>query len=238
MCGRGRSSVCSINRGRAVVLAGATAAGVDGASLALQAPPPSQPWLVFVAGFVWGVIAAVQRRREGRVSAATEAVFLTALTAELRAGASLRRALPDAAARVPDVDLARVVRMAEGGLPMEGLAKEIATALPARGPVASGAIGITAQTGAQSAATFEALAARASFAADLERERRTLTAQAKLSAVVVGGGPLLFAVVLLLTGRLGTLLDNGAVGITIGVVGLGLELAGLAVVAALLWRRP
>ncbi len=121
MCGRGRSSVCSINRGRAVVLAGATAAGVDGASLALQAPPPSQPWLVVVAGFVWGVIAAVQRRREGRVSAATEAVFLTALTAELRAGASLRRALPDAVARVPDVDLARAVRMAEGGLPMEGL---------------------------------------------------------------------------------------------------------------------
>jgi len=89
--------------------------------LALQAPPPSQPWLVVVAGFVWGVIAAVQRRREGRVSAATEAVFLTALTAELRAGASLRRALPDAVARVPDVDLARAVRMAEGGLPMEGL---------------------------------------------------------------------------------------------------------------------
>jgi len=221
-----------------VVLAAATAAGVDGASLALQAPPPSQPWLVVVAGFVWGVIAAVQRRREGRVSAATEAVFLTALTAELRAGASLRRALPDAAARVPDVDLARAVRMAEGGLPMEGLAKEIATDLPTNGPVASGAIGITAQTGAQSAAIFEALAARASFAADLERERRTLTAQAKLSAVVVGGGPLLFAVVLLLTGRLGTLLDSGAVGITIGVVGLGLELAGLAVVAALLWRRP
>lgn len=222
----------------AAVLAGAIALGADWRIVGVAGAAAFQPWLVVVAGVVWGVVAAVRRAKESRVSAATEAVFLTALTAELRAGASLRRALPDAAARVPDVDLARAVRMAEGGLPMEGLAEAIAAALPTNGPVASGAIRITAQTGAQSAATFEALAARASFAADVERERRTLTAQAKLSAIVVGGGPLLFAVVLLLTGRLGPLFDHGAVGITIVIVGLGLELAGLAVVAALLWRRP
>ncbi len=114
------------------------------------------------------------------------------------------------------------------------LARELETALPVTGVPAAAAVELSATTGGRAAASFDALAERAAFEAELRREQRIFTAQARLSALVVGGGPLLVAAALLASGRARVLLDHGAPGITAGVVGLGLEIAGLVVVALLL----
>jgi len=217
-----------------VALAAAIVAGVDWRVVALAAVAAHQPWLVGVAAVVWAVVS--RRRTSGRVSAAVEATFLSALASELRGGASLRSGLVDAAARVPDVDLGRAVRRARSGMPIERLAVDLSQALSHNGTVVSGAIRITSSTGAGAAETIDALADRAVFVADLERERRALTAQAKLSAAVVGGAPFVVAAGLLLSGRGGVLLSHGTMGVAVLGIGLGLELAGLAVVAVMLRR--
>ncbi len=217
----------------AVALAGAIAAGLDWRVVALAAAAAWRPVATVVLAAGWAVVAAARRRAARTVAPAAEAAFLAAVAAELRGGSSLRWALVNAVADAPGLDLGAVLRRARAGLPVEALAAEIATGLPTNGPVAAAAIDLTARTGARAAATFEALADRAGFTAELARERRALTAQARLSAVVVGGAPVLLAVGLLASGRGATLLAHGTAGVAVGLVGIGLLLTGLVAVIAL-----
>jgi Flp pilus assembly protein TadB len=80
---------------------------------------------------------------------------------------------------------------------------------------------------------FDALAARAAEAADLAGERRAATAQARFSAAVVGLAPVAFTLLLVVLGKGPEL--SGA-GLAMAVVGIGLELAGLAAIGFILWR--
>lgn len=210
--------------------------GVDWRIVALAVIVAWQPWLVLCFALVWAVAAAVRRRRVTRVSPSAEVAFCNALAAELRGGASLRSGLEDAARRAPEIHLGRAVRQLRAGVPIEHVAADIETSLPTNGVLAGAAVRLVARTGARAADTFDALAERAAFGAELARERRTLTAQARLSALVVGGGPLLFALFLLVSGRARTLWEHGAVGIGIGVAGLGLEVLGLVAVVLVLRR--
>ena len=76
---------------------------------------------------------------------------------------------------------------------------------------------------------FARLAERANADADLLRQRRVLTAQARLSALIVAGLPvvwLMFGGV----GRIVSLIDAGA-GVVAGL-GITMEVAGMALV----WR--
>ena len=69
----------------------------------------------------------------------------------------------------------------------------------------------------------------------LARERRALTSQARASAAVVGGAPVLLAGAAALTGRLGTLAGSPAGPVILGV-GFGLQAAGIAVVWSMVRR--
>ena len=219
-----------------VLLAALLATGTDWRVVALGLVVAWRPWLIVLVAVVWGVVTALRRRRGARVSPTVEVAFCNAVAAELRGGASLRIALMDAARRAPEIDLGAALRRLRAGVPIEHVAPDIERSLPANGALAGAAVRLVARTGARAADTFDALAERAAFGADVARERRTLTAQARLSAVVVGGGPLVFALFLLLTGRARTLWEHGAVGIGIGVAGMGLEILGLIVVVAVLRR--
>ena len=86
---------------------------------------------------------------------------------------------------------------------------------------------MVAETGASASAAFSGLAVRAADAGDLERERRVLTTQARVSAWVVGGVPIGVTLALMLVGRGPSL--HGPAG-TMTVLGFGLICAGSVVV--------
>lgn len=163
-----------------------------------------------------------------------EAAWLRSLAAELGAGATLRAALAAAAVDIPR--LQRVVRLAAGGSPLGEVAGLVAVALPTTGRSAAAAIDIVARSGGRAAAVFAELAAQADAKAELAAERRAATAQARLSAMVVGALPLAALAVLVVTGRAAALLGGGGLGSLILFAGTGLQLLGLAAVVAMVRR--
>lgn len=195
-----------------------------------------QPALGLVGVAVGVAVALFRRFTERRSGAGGETAFFNAMAAELRAGASLRIALGAAASRAPELGLESAGRRAAAGQPALAVADELVRVLPRNGRLAGAAFSLAAETGARAADVFETLAQRSANLDDLARERSTLTAQARLSALVVGGAPVALLVALVATGRARALLEAGPVGWGIALVGGALELAGLAVVAFMLWR--
>jgi len=210
-------------------------AGAPPAAVALVAVVVASPPIALLLGgpaaIVW-----VLRRRARPSGEVDEAVFCAAMAAELHAGASLRHALAAAAARDFSPALTAPARAAVAGVPASRIALGLQQALPVNGRHAALAFRLAADTGSGGAAVFTRLAARATQAAESKRERDALTAQAKFSAVVVGGAPIIIVILLLVTGRLGAMHDAGTVGIAIAVSGLTLIGAGLIVVWALVRR--
>ncbi len=219
----------------AVLLAGGLALGVPPVIIAIAAVAAIEPRLVLVGAAIWGVVAAVQRRSP-RVTPDSEATLFRAMAAELRSGASLRSALAEAAHRVPQIQLGRPVRYAEAGMQMAEIAEAVETQLPENGRLAAAAFRLSDWSGARVADTFDGLAERAAATAELARERRAATAQARLSAVIVGVAPLVFTVLLMATGRGAGLLEHGSLGWLVLGVGLGLETVGLVTVAVIVRR--
>jgi Flp pilus assembly protein TadB len=212
----------------AVLLAGALLLGAPAAVLAVVALGLWSPALFLLGVVVWAVAARVPR---GRVSLARdEAVFLQAVAGELQAGSVLRAAVVSGAARVPGLDLRGAVRRAEAGRPATDVADALGSSLPVNGRLAAAAYRLAAETGGRAAGVFGGLAARATDRSELDRERRSLTAPARTSAVVVGTAPVVLLAVLLVTGHLGVLVSRGLVGIVIVAVGVGLQAAGAVVV--------
>ena len=128
------------------------------------------------------------------------------------------------------------VRLALAGAPAAAVAARLESALPANGRHIGVAFQLAAETGAGAVPVFQRLAERAGRVAEISRERAVLTAQAKLSAAVVGGAPVAVVVVLLASGRAAVLTEGGSVGLMVGVVGVGLVASGLAVVWVMLRR--
>lgn len=160
------------------------------------------------------------------------ASFLRTVAAELRAGRSLRSSLIAAIGVVPELDLAMVARSASAGRPLEEAAGILA-ALPGFGAAAA-AIRVAARTGGSVVSIFDALTAEEVDEASLEREHRTLTAQARLSVTLVAGFPLVVLGYQVVSGDAVALLSHGVVGVGIVIVGGGLLLAGLCSVWMLL----
>jgi len=219
----------------AVLLAGGLALGVPPAIIAVAAVAAIEPRFVLISAAIWAAVAAVQRRSP-RVTPDSEATLFRAMAAELRSGASLRSALAEAAHRVPQIQLARPVRYAESGMQMAEIAEAVESQLPENGRLAAAAFRLSDWSGARVADTFDGLAERAAATAELARERRAATAQARLSAVIVGVAPLVFTVLLVATGRGGGLLEHGRLGWMVLGVGLGLEIVGLVTVAVIVRR--
>ena len=219
----------------AVLLAGGLALGVPPAIIAVAAVAAIEPRFVLISAAIWAAVAAVQRRSP-RVTPDSEATLFRAMAAELRSGASLRSALAEAAHRVPQIQLARPVRYAEAGMQMATIAEAVESQLPENGRLAAAAFRLSDWSGARVADTFDGLAERAAASAELARERRAATVQARLSAVIVGVAPLVFTLLLVATGRGAGLLEHGHLGWLVLGVGLGLEIAGLVTVAVIVRR--
>lgn len=214
----------------AVLLAGAIVAGSHPMVIAVGVSAALHPGGFLAAAAVWAVVHRYRRRGAGRLQPGDEVAFLHALASELRSGSSLRSAVDAAAASASRLGLEKAARLATAGLPASQVAVAVAEALPVNGRLVGAAFALTAATGARAADVFEALALRAAEAGELVRERRAVTAQARLSALVVGLAPLGFAVLMLAGGRGAVLIEAGPVGVAALVVGFGLQLAGLAIV--------
>ena len=176
----------------------------------------------------WAGYHAHRRHRARRQLAGVEADYLRGVAAEIEAGASVRQALIAAAAAAPALELAGTVHLAAAGRPAGELAPLLEQALPINGRVAAAAYRLVSDTGGQAAAVFAALAVRAADVGDIERERRALTAQARLSAWLVGGLPLGVSVAMALAGRGPSWQGAGAV---VSILGITLIAAGGAGVA-------
>lgn len=215
-----------------VALAAGVALPAIAGGLAIVAVGPSG---LFVVGS--GALAWLGRKRLTRSDreAVDEARFCAAVSAELHAGASLRVAVAAAAERGPGPDLERLAVAARTGEPSEEVARLIERALPEVGRHAAHAFELALETGAAPSRVFDRLTEGALHRADLRREQRTLTAQARLSAYVVGGAPVAVVALLFATGRIS--LDGilGAQGVVMGM-GLALVATGLAVVWLLMRR--
>ncbi|MFQ5515936.1 MAG: type II secretion system F family protein [Acidimicrobiia bacterium] len=204
-----------------VVIGVGLAAGIPWPVLAVAALAVWQPVFFLILVAVW-----VLWSRRGKPDGDAEASFLSALAAELRAGASLRHGLMAAAHPDVELDLTPLVRSARLGRPASEMAVHLEAALPENGALAGAAVEMVAETGASAAATFAALAVRAAEAADDRRQAQALSAHVRLSAWVVGLAPAATWLLLAVTGRAGALFDHGPAGALVLGVGLALEIAG------------
>ncbi len=219
----------------AVVLSLGVWAGLPWPVAALLALGLWRPWFG-LAGMAILAAVAVGRRPAG-LSEHDEAVFHAAVAAELRAGASLRAAIVNATARIPGLSQSAVVRRATVGWPLETVASELATKLVVTGRLLVPAVAVAAAAGGRAAGVFDRLSLRAADEAALHHEMRVATAQARMSAAVVGGLPLVALGFAGVTGRLTALVHAGGAGVMVLVVGVTLVAAGLAVIAGMVWRH-
>lgn len=187
------------------------------------------PLLTFVIVLV---AAGVHRWRHRRALPGpdAEAGFLHGVATELSGGASLRAAL--AAAPPGGLEVGPAARAAVAGISAPRVAGMLREALPVNGRMAAAAWLLAAESGGPAAAVFQVLAVRAAREGELIRERRSLTAQARASAWVVAGLPVVLLVGTLVSGRLDP--SDPMVAMVL-VVGLSLQGAGIAVVVAMVW---
>jgi tight adherence protein B len=202
------------------------------------------PWGIAIA-MIWteplvaapAVLAAAskaRRHRDRRSRHDLIARWLITLAAELRAGRTLRSSLIGAVEAVPELELGLAARSSSAGRPLEEAA-EIIASHDGLAPAAV-ALRVAARTGGSVVGVFDALTTEAVDEGSLERERRTLTAQARLSVALVGGFPLAVLGFQIVSGDAGRLLAQGPVGTSIVIVGGALLVAGLGAVWLLLRR--
>ncbi len=216
----------------AALLALAVLGGVPWPVVTLLAVGALRPAIGIVV--VVAAVAAFSLRQRRLGGPHREAVYLAAVAAELRRGASLRAALAHAAAGVPDLDLGAVERMAVAGAPMPGIARTLRTQLPVTAKLVVPAVQLAAESGGRAAQMFDRLALRAVDQADARRQFRAASAQARLSAWVVGSLPVLALGFGWWSGRLQLLIAAGPVGVaavTVGVLLLGLGVGSVAVLS-------
>lgn len=213
----------------AAVTAGAPWLLIGSIGLAL-----ASPWVFLGAVVGWTVLRWRRRRRAAGPDA--EAALLRSLAAELAAGSSMRAALVTAARRVPDLDLTAAVRLAGAGMSADRVGRELAERMPSNGVAASAAFRLASSSGGPVGPIFDALARRADDHGRLARERRALTAQARLSAWIVGGGPLVLVGVGMTTGLGPDPAGLGAAGAAVVSIGVGLIVIGAAVVWLMIRR--
>ena len=191
------------------------------------------PWWAGVAGIAAGIWLA---RRKSRPDPYQEVAYLQAVSAELRAGRSLRQALVDAGTRAPDLDLARMARLCRSGRPMLEVAEAASEALPGTGHLAAAAVRIGAESGGRVSAAFATLAGIQTDRIELRREVTAAGAAARASVAVLTVLPVGGLLAAAATGMLSDLMSMGSVGPVL--VGLGaVLLIGGASVTLILGRK-
>ena len=200
-------------------------------ALALGAPAVL-PWWTGLAGIAAGTWVAL---RKSRPDPYQEVAFLQAVSAELRAGRSLRQALVDAGTRAPDLDLARMARLCQSGRPMLEVAGAASEALPETGRLAGAAVRIGAESGGRVSAAFATLAGIQADRIELQREVRAAGSAVRASVAVLTVLPVGGLLAAAGTGTLSDLMSMGRVGPILVGIG-GVLLIGGATVTLLLGR--
>lgn len=191
------------------------------------------PWWAGVTGIAAGIWVAL---RKSRPDPYQEVAYLQAVSAELRAGRSLRQALVDAGTRAPDLDLARMARLCRSGRPMLEVAEAASEALPGTGHLAAAAVRIGAESGGRVSAAFATLAGIQTDRIELRREVTAAGAAARASVAVLTVLPVGGLLAAAATGMLSDLMSMGSVGPVL--VGLGaVLLIGGASVTLILGRK-
>lgn len=168
-----------------------------------------------------------RRLRVPRLSAAAEARLLREVAADLRAGVHPTAAFI-AAADANELDVRSSARQTIAGAGTKVVTYEIAQQLPVNRDILGAAAGIAIETGAGLAAVLYRLADRADAVAAEHREQTVATAQARLSAAVVAGLPLIGIMAMAVTGGFG---DLEGLSLELVAVAMSLVIAGVATTA-------
>lgn len=166
-------------------------------------------------------------KRIGRNGLVEPAAYFDAVASELRRGASLRIAL---ASPLPD---SRLSRLAVTGQPLALVVAELDAAVGGVDDLLVPGVLLAGRTGSPAASLFVQLADRARVAGQMRRLRRTLTAQARLSAAIVGLIPLAIGVLLLAADSFGAITSPGPARFVV-LTGLAMQCIGLLVIVLIL----
>lgn len=202
-------------------LAGALAAGIDWRRIvvlgvAVLAPLPAT---ALVAWAVWKGRRAVMNRA---------ALFCEAAAAELRAGAPLRGALATSAR---SVGCRSEAGMTEAGAPMDAVARALGAALPDIRAELELVIAPAQRSGSRIADLLDEIGSVATARAEVDAEVQMSTSPVRATVLVFALAPLAY-----LATRGGPSPPAGPGQSLMTLAGTGLFLAGLAVVATMMWR--
>lgn len=219
----------------ALVVGWGLIAGMDWRRAALLAAAVVQPWLVAV--FLMGLVLVDARRvRRGRAGCSEEAQVLLGMAGELRAGQGVRAAIAAAGGRSSRLDFHGVRRLVASGASLDRISGAVTQAMPIHGSLAAAALSVADRTGGKVAEIFDFTAQLAVEEDELRQERRAATAQARTSAVVVVGIPVLVIVYRAISGGLAQTLRAGAVSAFLTIAGVTLLGLGISVMLILIKR--
>lgn len=208
-------------------------AGLDWRLAGLLATAILQPWLVAV--LLMGLIVVDARRvRRQTGGCSEEAHVLLGVAGELRAGQGVRAAMAEAGRRTSRLDFRAVRRLVASGAPLERIATEVAQAMPVHGALAASALRVADRTGGRVAEVFDSTAALALEEDEIHQERRAATAQARASAVIVVGIPVLVVAYRMLSGDLARSLSSSPVSAFLTMFGMALLGLGIVVMMVLI----
>ena len=205
----------------AVSLAIAFAAGVDPRRLALVAGAIYLP-------FAFAVLVAIHWYRSRPDETTRPALFCESVSAELRAGATLRDAVATAAS---SVGCDRIPANSS----TEGLSAAVAELFPTIGEELRLTILTAARTGSDSAALFEEVGSLAIVQSEISHEVRVATAPGRATALVLVGAPVFYVMSTLGSGGISTYLASAEQRL-VALLGLGLFASGLIAASLVIWR--
>lgn len=207
--------------------------GLDWRLVALLGAALLQPWLaaVFLTGLI---LVEARRQRRERGGCSEEAHVLLGVSGELRAGQGVRAAIAAAGQRSSRLDFREVRRMVASGAPLDRISHGVAEAMPVHGALAAAALRVADRTGGRVAEVFDSAAALAVEEDELRQERRAATAQARTSAVVVVGIPVLAIVYRTISGGLAEGLSASPISAFLTIAGVALLALGVGVMLILI----
>lgn len=210
-------------------------AGMDWRLAALVATAILHPLLVAVL-LMGLVLVDAQRGRKQREGCSEEAHVLLGIAGELRAGQGVRAAIAEAGQRSSRLDFHAVRRLVASGASLERISEAVREAMPAHGALTAAALRVADRTGGRVAEVFDSAAALALEEEELGQERKAATAQAKTSAVVVVGIPVMVILYRVLSGSLAQSISASAVSAFLTISGVALLGMGIAVMLILIKR--
>ncbi len=218
-----------------VLVGWALTAGMDWRLAVLVATAILQPWLVAVL-LAALVLVDARRMRRLRGGCSEEVHVLLGVASELRAGRGVRSAVAAAGQRSSRLHFQTVRRLVASGAALERISQAVAAAMPIHGALAAAALRVADRTGGRVAEVFESAAALALEEDELRQERRAATAQARTSAVVVVGIPVMVIVYRIFSGGLARSISASAISAFLTISGMTLLGLGVAVMLILIKR--